>query len=324
MAPQAIMAALIAARRPRTLMQVVFIADALELRSIKLAYALQEAGWRVILLHREALTFDASRYFTRVHQYRNQWKALSLAAGYTPVVYHVFSNWSFDVAATFIRHKPGKIVFDNLDLITGMVKPEILRHYSRQAELERYCYLNADGLCCRDLRSQYLKRYLGYRLPKRILFPEYCWPDEKFQKAPKFTDGIHIVYVGNLELDPDSPVGYQYDLAALLSQNRIHFHIYHSVPAHVEELRSKMSLYLATCSNPEFVHIHDTLSPDSLTEGLSKYHYGLLISTKNVDYRDDHDTYYQHMSNYFAATKSLTTWMPESSFLYKTDGFFDA
>ena len=290
-----------AARRPRTPRQVVFVSDRLHLRSIKLAYALQEAGWQVILLHREAPTFDASGYFAEIHQYRNPWEALWLAASYTPVVYHVFSNWNFGVAATFMRYKPGKIVFTNTDLLTGMVKEEALR--PQQVELEQYCYANADGLCCRDLRSQYLKTHLGYRLPKRILFPEYCWPTEKFQRAQKLTDGIHVVYVGNLELDPNSPVGFQYELAALLSRNGIHFHIYPAFPQHVAELRLNMTRYLATCGNPDFVHSHDTIPPDSLTEELSKYHYGVLISSKNVDYHDDDNTYYQHVSDYFGAAK---------------------
>ena len=317
----AIIASMIAARRPRTQRQVVFVSDRLQIRPIKLAYALKEAGWQVILLHRGVPTFDASRYFAEIHQYWNPWEALWLAAKYTPIVYHVFSSWNFFVAAIFMRHKPGKIVFDNADLLTGMVREEILRRYPQQAELEQYCYANAEGLCCRDLRTQYLKRHLRYHLPKRILFPEYCWPAEKFQRAPKLTDGIHVVYAGNLELDPDSPVGYQYELAALLSQNRIHFHIYPPFPQHAVDLRLNMSRYLATCGNPDFVHIHDTIPPDSLAEELSKYHYGILISTKKVDYGNDHNTYYQHAADYFVAAK-IFDYMDARLFTFTQNGRF--
>ena len=301
---RAIRSARVATRLPRTPKQVVFVSDRLHLRATKLAYALKKIGLQVILLHRDALTCDASEYFTEVHQYRNPWEALLLASRYTPVAYHIFSNWNFAVAATLMRYKPGKIVFDNYDLLTGMVKDEVLRRDLKQSELEQYCYVNADGLCCRDLRPQYLKRHLGYHLPRTILFPEYCWPEEKFQRMPKLTNGIHVVYAGNLDLNPESPVGYQYDLAVLLSQNGIHFHIYPSFLSHVAELKRIMSHYLADHSGvQDFVHIHNTISPDRLTEELSRYHYGLLISTKQVDYGDDHNTSFEHVSDYFGAAK---------------------
>ena len=91
-------------------------------------------------------------------------------------------------------------MFDNYDLLTGMVKEVISNRYKQQIALEQYCYLNANGLCCRDLRVQYLKE----NLPPKILFSEYCWPKEKFKKHAKLTDGIHVVYVGSIEFDPKS------------------------------------------------------------------------------------------------------------------------
>jgi hypothetical protein len=301
---QAVRAARRATSRPRTQKQVVFVAYHLHLRVIKLAYALREAGWQVILLYRDVPTFDVSEYFNDIRQYSNPGEALLLAADYGPVAYHVFSSWNFDVAVMFVRNKPGKIVFDNYDVLTGMVKEEVLRRYLKQDELEQYCYLNADGLCCRDLRPQYLKRHLGYRLPKTILFPEYCWPSGMFQRASKLTDGIHIVYVGNLELDPDSPVGYQYELAALLSRNGIHLHIYPSMLWHVGEVKRIMTRYVADHGGvQDFVHIHNTIPFYRLTEELSRYHYGILISTKHIDYGDDHNTSYGHVSDYFGAAK---------------------
>jgi hypothetical protein len=293
-----------AAFYPRTSGQVVFVVDQLHLRMIKLAYALRESGWQVILLCRNETTPNEEGYFAEVHRFRYSGEALRLAAGYTAQVYHVFSCWDFEVASLFIRHKPGKVVFDNFDLLTGMVRDEVLNsHYSGRVSMEQYCYRNADGLCCRDLQTQYLKKELGYVLPQRIFFPEYCWPETKLNRSARFVDAIHVVYVGNLDLDPDSPVGYQYELAAILSENGIHFHIYPWTLQYIDELTYRMSSYIKDCGNPQLIHIHPTVPADQLVEELSKYHYGILISTKNVDFGEEHDTYYPHKEEFFMASK---------------------
>lgn len=268
-----------------------------------MAFALTGIGWRVTLLHKEPLSFDVSEYFARTRLFNDVWDALSIAAEYSPTAYHVFALWSFELAATLIRHKPGKIVFDYYDVLTGMVKSDLIALYAGQSELEQYCYRNADGLCCRDLRVQYLKRELGLELPPRILFPEYCWPERKFKRSEKLGGGVHVVYVGSIEANPDSPVAYHYQLAALLSRSRIHYHIYPSY-AHVgDELRSRMKKFVTSPADTAYVHIHDTISPLGMRQELSKYHYGVLISGKNVEYGDDHDTYLPHQADYLLTSK---------------------
>jgi hypothetical protein len=190
--------------------------------------------------------------------------------------------------------------------MAGMIKEEALRQYSiGMTAHERFCYENSDGLCCRDLRTQHLKRHLKYRLPPRILFPEYCWPAGKFPRKPKLDGGVHVVYVGGFDVDPQSPAGYQYELASLLSSNGIHFHIYPPAAARelVGELKAHMLRSLENRGDPKFVHIHNTLPADQLNEELSQYHYGLLISTKDIDYSDRHGTYLEHQNWYFGAAK---------------------
>jgi hypothetical protein len=300
---RAIRAAAVASRRPRREKEVVFICERLHVRAVKMAFALKGIGWRVTLLHKEPLSFDVSEYFDKTRRFENPWEALSIAAEYSPVAYHVFTLWNFELASTLIRHKPGKIVFDYYDVLTGMVKSNLIALYAGQSELEQYCYRNADGLCCRDLRVQYLKRELGLKLPPRILFPEYCWPERKFKRSKKLSGGVHVVYVGSIEPDPDSPVAYHYGLAALLSGRRIHYHIYPSY-AHVgEELKSRMAKFVTGTADKDYVHIHDTISPLGMRQELSRYHYGVLISGKNVEYGEDHDTYLPHQADYLLTSK---------------------
>ncbi len=300
---QAIRAAKYASGQPRKAEYVVFVCDRLHLRAIKIAYALKEVGWKVILLHKENLSFDVSKYFFETRQFKNHWDALLIASNYYPIIYHVFSCWNFKVASIFIRYKPGKIVFDNNDVLKGMVKENILKRYPGQVELEKYCYVNADSLCCRDLRVQYLKKELKYKLPPRLLFPEYCWSEGKFIKSPKLTDGIHVVYVGGLEINPESPTAFQYELAVLLSKNNIHLHIYPAYKYTISELQINMNRFVKSNVHKSYIHIHDTISPLDLVQEISQYHYGLIVSTKNIDFGSEHDTYFQHCSDYFSAAK---------------------
>ena len=300
---RAIRAAAAASRRPRREREVVFLCDRLHVRAVKIAFALKGIGWRVTLLHKEPLSFDVSEYFAEVRRFDDLWEALAIASEYSPVAYHVFALWNFELAVTLIRHKPGKIVFDYYDVLTGMVKSDLIARYAGQSELEQYCYRNADGLCCRDLRVQHLKRELGFSLPPRILFPEYCWPPEKFKRSKKLGDGVHVVYVGSIEPNPDSPVAYHYELAALLSRSRIHYHIYPSYEHIGEELKSRMEKFVTSPADGAYVHIHETISPLRMREELSKYHYGVLISGKKVEYGDDHDTYFPHQADYLLTSK---------------------
>ena len=159
---RAVGAATIAARRPRQSNQIVFVSDRPSSREAKLAHGLRQAGWQVVLLYKTPPAFEAARYFQHAHGYRDEWEALAWCARYRPVAFHVFSTWEFDVAARLVRHRPGKIVFDDYDVMVGMLREEYVgRDFRRQVALERYCLENADGLCCRSLETQFAKRHLG-------------------------------------------------------------------------------------------------------------------------------------------------------------------
>ena len=98
-------------------------------------------------------------------------------------------------------------------------------------------------------------------------------------------------------------MAYQYELAALLGASKVHFHIYPSTNQVVSELRETMKRIVAPDVLSKYVHVHDPISPLEIGREISRYHYGLIISTKKIDYGDDHDTYFDHQSDYFFAAK---------------------
>lgn len=289
-------------KRPRDANHLVFICDRINVRAIKIAFALTGIGWKITLLHREELPYDVSDFFFETRKFKNRWDALLLASRSSASIYHVFSNYNFELAYTFTRHKPGKVVFDNYDLLTGMFQDAV--SITSYTDLEQYCYLHADGICSRDLRIQFLKK-LGYRLPKRIMFAEYCWPEKKFIQSPKLKDGIHVVYVGSIEPNPELPEGYVYELSSHLANACIHLHIYPSHMSIINLLKTNMLRFLPPDVFEKYIHIHETISLLTLREEISKYHYGILISSKTMNFAEENGTYFQHMGDYFLPSKSF-------------------
>lgn len=275
-------------------------------RCHKLAYALKLCNYKVILLHSDqgVSHFDEKikSLFDGILTYNSPEDALNKVIHYRPIVYHILCNWNYDIAKFFIQVKPGVVVVDTFDVLGGFIRPQILRRYFLQERNERFCFENADGICCRDLRTQYLKQKLGYRLSPRLFWPDYCWPDGFTKSRSKRRGEKHVAYVGNIEVNPSSPVAYQYDLARLLAQAGINFHIYPAVPSHAPELRNEMR-NLVSSDLMKYVHIHDTLSFLDLCGELSTFHAGILISTKNVNYGNDHGAYFEFTSDYFLSAK---------------------
>ncbi|MCX6239058.1 MAG: hypothetical protein NTY07_16110 [Bacteroidia bacterium] len=291
-------------KRKPNLDVIVIVTHRVHVRACKIAYGLKICNYKVVLLHSDPgfCNFDSavSSLFDVVLMYNSPEDAVSKATRFRPIAYNILCNWDYRVAMTFVKMRPGIVVVDTLDVLGGLVRPQILNLL--QEKNERFCFENADGICCRDLRTQYLKQKLGYRLSPRLFWPDYCWPVGFTKSYDKLKGEKHVVYAGNIEINPSSPVAYQYDLARLLAHTGINFHIYPSVQSQAVELRNEIR-NLVSSDLMKYVHIHDTLSFLDLASELSTFHAGILISTKNVNYGNDHDTYYGFMEEYFLAAK---------------------
>ena len=269
----------VAVKRTRISKQVVFVADIPTSRVVKLAYGLYQAGWQVILLHREEPWFKEMKYFSEIHRYYSPLEALNMAVFYNPIVYHVFSNMNYEVASTFIRHKPGKIVFDDYDVLAGTVKEDFARKMSRQIELERFCLENADGICCRSLDTQIAKHELKYNIGGRILFPEFCWGNIRKEKKHNLQAGkIKFCYVGNLRLPGNNDGGHHVELAAKLQailKDRFSYDIYPSKGA--EQL---IPIYRETAKKQQldkYMSFHSSLPYEELLSKLPMYDIGVMV-----------------------------------------------
>lgn len=262
---------------------VVFVSDWPRAREAKLAYALKSKGWRVILLHCHTPNYDMRRYFDEIKQYRDGWHALALASTYAPQAYHAFSRDSDETAKILIEHKPGKVIFDTLDVLPF----DPWTHWNRaesalgQALQMKYCIENADGFCARDLQARQLRHNYGCRQPKRALFfPEYCWdfPDSPRQLSIGPSDELHVVVMGTFGIEKQGLTDNGYlDIARLLAAQQVHLHMYvhwYWYFASQKRFEDDYSDYLELADRSPFFHLHLCVPMDTVVTELRKYHVG--------------------------------------------------
>lgn len=266
----------------RTPRLVVFVCVSPRGREAKLAYGLKCAGWNVVLLYEKEANWDISAYFSETRRYSNEWEALSMASEYSPQAYHVFSLLADKTAYTFVKHKPGKVIFDPNDMIEGNLNNPWL---GREIKRQRYCIENADGLCCRDIQFQYVSRKFNYHRPEKIIyFPEYCWnfSDEVTQDKKLDSNDIHVVLAGNFGIEKrgEGHCGYL-DIAEKLVFQKIHFHIYpHWFWYYASEkvFEDTFSDYIALSKRTEYFHLHKPLPMEDVIPELKKYTIGINIT----------------------------------------------
>jgi hypothetical protein len=279
--------------------EVVLISENGHLRALKIAKALNYIGIEPILLTK-SLVLEKNIRFKKIINYRHHHHAAYiLKKYYLGSIFHVFCNWDYTIASILIKKRLGIVLVDSMDVINFFTKDEIQKKYKKQISLEKYSIENADGLVCRDLRTNLLKKN-GWKLPKRLLFMEYV--DKKDSEVRKKINKS-LVYVGNLELDPNNSVAYQYDLAGKLKNQKIKFIVFPSVASHCQRLKKIFLDCDEEILDNLMIDIRENIHSSELEEALSNYSFGLLISTKKINFINDHDTYHSLMDRYFFAAK---------------------
>lgn len=261
-------------RPAKAIKQVVFIAEYPRMRLSKIAGALRENGWEVVLicLHRHDAC-NWSEYFDHIETFSNPEQALSIAAKYNPQAYHVFTGSGDLLTLRFVQEKLGKTIVDFYDYGEGTpVDSEdiSMRAYRWQA-IE-----SADGIVVRDIRLGKLGRELGINRPEKIIFfPEYCGAENINIK--KETNGIHLVSCGFIA-NGDSGWGFKEAMEKFLDQG-LFVHVYphpmqYGAPNFKEDYQEYFELE-KKCSN---FKLHSPVKMENVVEEISKYHFGISVS----------------------------------------------
>ncbi|MFQ5495753.1 MAG: hypothetical protein ACE5EX_10275, partial [Phycisphaerae bacterium] len=263
---------------------VVMVSDTPRSREAKIAYALRHRGWKCVLLHRDAPTFDASGYFTEARSYGNEWQALRQALDYAPRAYHVMVNSDYRVAERFVRERPGIVVVGSYDMIAGMYTDAFLADhpdYRAEIDRERFCLESADGLCCRSAEADLLETALGYRLPPRVLLFDGCW-QPPLDVGGHAGEELHVAYAGHIVAGGGRSSGAASSssklwLAETLTAQGIHFHLFPWCAARGAALDDALRDYRDLSRRQPHFHLHAMVPPDRLASAMAACDLGMFV-----------------------------------------------
>lgn len=213
-----------------------------------------------------------------------------------PIV--VFNKWTHYQALEALRNVPTKKnILEHFDPLLTNVATCALARFKSEMNLEKKINKKAVGKICRDLRD--MEKEPGQ---KRIFFPDYCWggaenPLFPWRSMPKLP-GIHLAYCGNLEMNPASPVSFQYPLSRICSESGIHVHFFNSFA----ENHKLLLQYLKREKLEEFIHTYDVMPLRNMLESMTQCTAGIIVSSINVDHQQ-HDTWNDHHSRSFLCSK---------------------
>lgn len=257
-------------------------------RVAKVAQALQAAGKRVVLVHKHEPTFSPD-FIDECRTFQTPADAVELACSYQPLAFHCFGKWDFLTTALMCFYKPGRVVFDNYDVLNGIVIERPDGFYMQHLPLEKYCMETADGLVCRCLEPQAFRRWqrrqgVTDRVP-RLLFLDGCSNSEETLSLPRrLPDEPHIVYIGNINpasVKEEDPFNYHFWLADICRQQRVHYHVYPPLETLTAHLDAFAHYFELDRENPYF-HFDRPIPSDMLAQELSRYDFGLLILSRDV------------------------------------------
>ncbi len=283
--------------RPRTSGQVMMLTAGVTARLYKHASSLKNLGWDVILICLDSSLGDDLSCFSQTIHCKNMQEVLDRSLEYTPQVYHIFTSWQFELPAFLIASGLHPVVFDNYDVLNGCIEEERPDGgpSERMLSLERYCAEHADALSLRDGRFLMSKRKVGIK-PRKVAL---CLDGASSQmesaafRLPKRMDGIHAVFVGNMH-EPTSPRprNFHFELARVLSNAGIHYHIYPSYIHSYNKYKPLLDDFVARYCRAGLVHLHKTLPTNQIIREISQYHFGIDIVTTSVNrVPGDHEFY---------------------------------
>ncbi len=294
---------------------IVLVATEATVREAKLAYACRSAGLRVSLVSPNDRNEEYRREFDEVRIASNPWKALLAIDELEPDVVHLATQlwdkhrWVGPLARELrYRRSDLPLVYDQYDCLRGMLRDESALS-ADAIDVEKYCFENADHLCCRHLEPLVLRRQYAYETPRATYFPDYPRGTPRGREACAIagSDELHLVYCGGIWPEDKYSVeekGYaQYlEVARELAKQRIHLHLFPSPRPHLAgDFESFYSVYIEEAKQNRFLHISRPLPHAELIERLPTFDGALHVYGTKID--DDIGMNSPEKSRYSSANK---------------------
>lgn len=304
-------------RREQKEKEIIFIAENIKPRIVKIGYALKKKNCKVVLFLKKKNKMELKKaqknFSDKIYFFGEKEDLYVKCLAFSPMVYHIFAEANVPEWAEYLLQKKsilGKIVYDQYDIYRGFVRDTL----DEIAKREKYCLENADGLCCRMFETQYLKHKYRYRFQgKRILFLDYCWNTFSSQSViEKRGNGLRFVYGGRL-LSANAfsdryrieRNGFEY-IAKTLQQRQAYFVI---ITSHLCE-GSGYSAYRALQKKYSHVLLKEPMSYKRLIWYESHMDYGIDC----VELEEDMAAFYKKKNTFNMKAKNR---------YYATNKFFD-
>jgi|GEM_PF-726530 len=266
---------------------IVFAGEFIQPRIPRLAkWGKKLAGFYTILLCHEGGYYKklSNDEIDQTILFRNKWHLKRIIRCLPrPYIIHGFapkSKYPYLAMQFFKKQHPGiPFVADYQDVFAIYYGINPTQKWLKdELPYEKMCLQQANGIVAHSLEPREGMKLWGIKeKSKRIFFPLYCDNDSFKNTAKPFKDDdIHLVYAGGVVGSHRNKSHYgdtQFAwLIDSLTQQKIHFHIYPSPSVHKADFEEYENI---SKQNP-FFHFHTSVSQSSLSEELSKYHYGLM------------------------------------------------
>ena len=260
---------------------IVFVGDRMILRSSRMAkYVKRNGDYFTILLSHKLYFIEkfSNAEWDSVFLYRNKFHLLRIIRQLKHVyLFHGFAPSSYypDLVRQYVK-VPFIIDMQDVYACYYGLNPTV-RWIKAELPHEKNCLQLSNGLIGHSLEPNIALRKYGKIKPPSLFFPLYC-DNDYFQSNNKSLDidDIHFVYAGGVASSLRDKAQYGliqfHDLIRVLSNQKIHFHIYPSPT----NFKADYTEYEQISEHSDYFHFHHSVSQDQLASELNKYHFGLL------------------------------------------------
>jgi hypothetical protein len=260
--------------------KIVFAGGALMPRIPRIAIWLKRNGFYTILVTYKKSFFEefSNSEWDFILLFRNKYHLKRIIKQLKEVyIYHAFAPKSFypDIIRQTVNTP---FIIDMQDVYSCYygLNPDT-RWIKSELIFEKKCLQLASGVVGASLEPNVALRKYGRPKPLTIYFPLYCDNDFFRDNTKQLSENdIHLVYAGGIAGSHRNKNHYgaiQFrNLINVLSEQKIHFHIYPSPSAHSTD----KSEYVQIDNNNIYFHFHKPVSQENLADELSKYHFGVL------------------------------------------------
>jgi len=234
----------------------------------------------IFLCHRKGYIEEFSNtYWNKVILYRNKYHLIRIIKQLKNIyLIHGFAIKSYYPDIARMCHK-AKFIMDFQDVFACYYKlPPKLRWLKNELPHEKNCLEKSDGIIAQSLEPWIAyKKYNIIKHPDNIFFPMYCDDDCVIDKVSKLNhDQISLVYAGGISGSHRSKETHGsiqfHKFIEILSNQKIHFHIYPSPAVHFTDIDEYKNISL----NNAYFHMHSPVSVENLSSELSKYNFGFI------------------------------------------------